>query len=78
MAYAIPMLPRSLLVAGMNADGVTAKCGDVSSLSSQGNKTYKVTLLVMCAHTGLSSCWLISTKVDRGQKISCRISSWKC
>lgn len=38
MAYAIPMLPRSLLVAGMNADGMTAKRDDVSSLSSQGKQ----------------------------------------
>lgn len=75
MAYAIPTFPLSLLAAGMNADGMTAKYDDGSSLSSQGNKTYKLTLLVMRACTGLTSCWLISTKVGRVQKISSKISS---
>lgn len=75
MACPISMLPRSLLAVGINAEEVTAKHGDDSSLSSQGNKPYKLTHPVLCAHTILSSCWLISTKVDRGQKISGRIRS---
>lgn len=75
MAHSVPVLPQSLLEAGMNADGMTAKQDDDSRLSSQGNKTYKLTLPVLRAHTSLSSCWLISTKVDRGQKISSRIDS---
>lgn len=75
MAYNVLMVPQSLLAAGMNADGMTAKPDGDSCLSSQGNKTYKLTLSVMCVHTSVSSCWLISAKAHRRQKVSGRISS---